>query len=349
MTLQRLVCPGCGSPDFDQNLRCQHCGVARQRESSDVGARLGALTPTCPDCGQVGRRADLACGLCGAALVLVCPVCWEFHRIGTKFCTRFPRQSLEEAEKALGALLGRIRFVRIPPGRFVMGSSAGGYFSFPEPGRSEDETQHEVTLTKGFRLARTPVTVEQYVALMGSVDYRPGGPNHPVVRVTWLEAARYCNALSRRMGLDEVYVFNGDLFTWKRDRERPGYRLPTEAEWEYACRAGTKGARYGSLDEVGWHSGNSGHRTHPVGRKKPNAWGLHDMLGGVYEWCFGLYGPYPQSAVTDPLGRLEGASVNARGGSYLHDGQYARAASRAHQVFNTRVESLGFRLVLSEP
>ena len=106
------------------------------------------------------------------------------------------------------------------------------------------------------------------------------------------------------------------------------YRLPTEAEWEYAARAGTSGDRYGNLGAIAWYEDNSGDRTHPVGRKAPNAWGLYDMLGNVWEWVEDWYGDYPGGAVTDPAGPVSGSKRVSRGGSWYDSARYCRASYR---------------------
>nr|MBX2803610.1 formylglycine-generating enzyme family protein [Myxococcales bacterium] len=150
----------------------------------------------------------------------------------------------------------RLRWIRA--GRFVMGSPPH------EEGRSRDEPQHEVLLTRGFWLSETPVTHAQWWVHTSQGPGQFDGMDHqPVERVTWEE----CEAFVQRLP--------------------PGlrWRLPTEAEWEYACRAGTTGARYGPLDEIAWYRRNSDQTVEPVGLKAPNAWGLYDMLGNVGEWC----------------------------------------------------------------
>ena len=158
----------------------------------------------------------------------------------------------------------------------------------------------------------------------------------------------FCNALSRRVGLEEAYVVNGEDVTWK-GLSCPGFRLPTEAEWEYACRAGTTGARYGNLDDVAWYSSNSGSTTHPVRRKQPNAWGLYDTLGNVFEWCWDWWDTYPSGVVTDPVGPGSGSYRVGRGGSWSGGAQFARAAYRGRWTPGRRFVNLGFRLARSLP
>jgi len=343
-----LVCPNCGGPSFDAGMRCEHCGVACGPGPQGWVSHPGAVGPACPRCGTPASPQDRGCGRCGASLRVSCLVCRGEHPLGTRFCTQHPERSLEEAERALDAVLAGLEFAQVPAGRFVMGSPAGILFSAGEAGRDYDEVQHEVVLTGGFMLGLTAVTVAQYQALMGPGDPATARSDRPVVEVTWMDAMRFCNALSRRKGLDEVYVLTSeDNVTWKRSLARPGFRLPSEAEWEYACRAGTREARYGPVDQVAWHVGNSGGQVHPVGQKRPNPWGLYDMLGNVWEWCFSLYGPYPRGPVTDPVGDTRGASVVIRGGAYDSIERYTRAAARNYRPPGRPNLGLGFRVAWS--
>jgi len=239
--------------------------------------------------------------------------------------------------------------VSLPAGRFTMGSPEG------EEGRAGDEVQHEVVLSRGFLLGEVPVTQAEYQAVVGAnPSHFSGHPDRPVEQVSWLDAVRFCNALSRGLGLEEAYVVDGEEVTWK-GLSCSGFRLPTEAEWEYACRAGTTGARYGNLGDVAWYDGNSGYggnlgkETHAVRGKQPNAWGLYDMLGNVWEWCWDWWSSFPQGVVTDPVGPASGSRRVSRGGSCYYDALYARAASRFSYDPVNRYDDLGFRLARSLP
>ena len=212
-----------------------------------------------------------------------------------------------------------IRFRYIQPGRFTMGSP-------PDEAGRRDEAQHQVTLTQGYWLAETPTTQAVWQAVMGNnPSLFKGDPQRPVEQVSWDDTQEFLRRLNARMPSLQA-------------------RLPTEAEWEYAARAGTTGARYGDLDAIAWHRGNSNRTTHPVGRKRPNAWGLYDMIGNVWEWCGDWYGNYPSGAVTDPAGPGSGSGRGLRGGSWRDDAAVCRAAFRGWDGPGYRSFRLGFRL-----
>ena len=230
-------------------------------------------------------------------------------------------------------------FVRIMPGTFNMGSPTS------EEWRATDEVQHSVRITRPFFLQATEVTQGQWKALMGANPswFSSCGDECPVESVSWDDAVAYCNRLSEKEGLETCYA--GSTF---KGLTCAGYRLPTEAEWEYAARAGTTGVRYGDLDAVAWHDGNSAESPHPVGRKQPNAWGLYDMLGNVWEWTTDSDGEYSNTSVTDPLGSGDGSRRVIRGGSWGGAGaRYKRAAYRGGGVPSTRDFILGLRLARS--
>ena len=242
-------------------------------------------------------------------------------------------------------------FVLIEPGRFTMGSPTH------ELGRNSDEVQHEVTLTRPFFLAETEVTQAQWLAVMGtSPSYFAGCDECPVI-ATWYDAVDYCNALSALESLDPAYEVNGTNVIW--DQSANGYRLPTESEWEYACRAGSATAFYNgpitdtgcndpNLDQIGWYCGNASSKTHEVAEKLPNAWGLYDMSGNVWEWCWDWYGAYP-GPVTDPAGPDSGARRVLRGGGWGSYAQRCRSALRYDYDPGARSRLLGLRPASSAP
>ena len=190
-----------------------------------------------------------------------------------------------------------LRYVWISRGTFTMGCSTGD----SECG-TDEKPAHEVTITKGFWLGQTEVTQAAYERIVGAHSSHFKGANLPVEQVSWSAAQAYCQAV--------------------------GGRLPTEAEWEYAARAGSGQSRYGDIDRVAWHSGNSGSRTHEVARKEASAWGLYDMLGNVWEWTADWYGSYAPGSTVDPTGPASGQYRALRGGSWGGDPWVARVSVR---------------------
>ena len=230
-------------------------------------------------------------------------------------------------------------YVRIAPGTFTMGSPDA------EEGRQDAETQHNVTITRAFCMKATEVTQGEWQAEMGDnpSSFQECGLDCPVEQVSWDDAVLYANALSRREGLAECYT--GSTFA---GLDCAGYRLPTEAEWEYAARAGTTGPSYGPLESVAWFSVNSGESTQAVGGKTPNSFGLYDMLGNVWEWTNDWYGPYP-GTVTDPTGPTTGSGRVSRGGSWYVTARSPRAALRFGSAPSNSPYTLGLRLVRTAP
>ena len=172
-----------------------------------------------------------------------------------------------------------------------------------------------------FSLGVVPVTSSLYAG---------GESRLPVTGVSWTDAVSFCNRLSVAEGLTPAYVV-GDSVAWDPDAD--GYRLPTEAEWEHACRAGTTGPRYGDLDEIAWYRGNSGERVHDVGGKRANAWGLHDMLGNAWDWCWDLYDP-----------DVYGSYRVLRGGGWFDEHWSCRASVRRRSHPTYRIDDVGFRI-----
>jgi formylglycine-generating enzyme required for sulfatase activity len=218
-------------------------------------------------------------------------------------------------------------FAWVPAGTFLMGSPA------EEEHRRHDEPQHPVTLTRGFHLATRPVTQAQWRAVMGTDPSMFRGDEHPVENVSWDDCQEFCRRLGEKHG--------------------GRYRLPTEAEWEYACRAGTAGPfHFGTTLTPGQANfdGRDGHggTTTPVGSFPANAWGLHDMHGNVHEWCADWYADYPAGHADDPAGPGTGDARVLRGGSWFSAPWYCRSAYRHWADPATRAGPLGFRLVSYE-
>ncbi|OJF13191.1 formylglycine-generating enzyme family protein [Couchioplanes caeruleus] len=214
----------------------------------------------------------------------------------------------------------RIEMITIPAGRVTLSDR-------------RTQSRWSVELTP-YRLAAVPVTRRLYAR---STGHRPGtavGDQLPVVGVSWLDAVRFCNTLSHHEGLRPAYRIRGESV--ECDATADGYRLPTEAEWEHACRAGTTGPRYGALDEIAWYRGNSDEQPRPVGGKRPNPWGLHDMLGNVWEWCWDLYDP-----------EVYGGYRVLRGGGWFDEPWSCRVSVRRRTHPSLRIDDLGFRLARS--
>ena len=210
--------------------------------------------------------------------------------------------------------------VLLPAGEFVMGSAGG----------DEDESPARRVRVRAFHIDTREVTQKHYEGLMGKNPAKFKGPDRPVEQLSWSAAIKYCNARSLREGRTPCY----DPATGACDHQADGYRLPTEAEWEYACRAGTTGdyAFAGGAARLGrhaWFERNAGKTTHPVGIKRPNRWGLYDMHGNVAEWCNDRYAEqYDRADATDPRGPTTGAERVLRGGSWRSPAGRCRSAAR---------------------
>jgi formylglycine-generating enzyme required for sulfatase activity len=224
---------------------------------------------------------------------------------------------------------GPADYVWIKPGTFVMGSLTS------EADRFDGEVQHSVTLTRGFWMSDHETTQAEYESIMGGNPSRFKGSTLPVEQVSWGDAVSYCAKLTGRE-LAAGRIVAGQA-----------YRLPTEAEWEYAARAGTTGAYAGELGSMGWYKANSGTTTHAVKGKQANGWGLCDMHGNVFEWCSDTHGAYLNGSVTDPTGATSGPYRVIRGGSWRGGTGYCRSACRSRDGPGDRYYDLGFRSVLS--
>ncbi len=245
-------------------------------------------------------------------------------------CQTFVASALAEegeekkSEQVLTNSIG-MDLTRIEPGSFMMGSDKG------DP---DEKPVHEVKITKPFYIGVSEVTQEQYEKVMGTNPSRFEEPNRPVENVCWEEAKSFCRKLS--------------------EMEKAEYRLPTEAEWEHACRAGTQTVFYwGDNSDTSYFrcAFNSGNESRPVGTVKPNAWGLHDMSGNVWEWCEDWYANrgYTPTETTDPTGPKAGSRRVVRGGSWCGTPEDCRSANRLGYAADGRLYTIGFRVCKSLP
>lgn len=189
-----------------------------------------------------------------------------------------------------------------------------------------------------FLLSKFPVTQELYFEVTKEEPSTIKGNGHPVETVTWKEAFVFCNKLSARTGLNPCYTWKEEKEEISFDKKANGFRLPTEAEWEYSCKAGTKGIRYGELDSISWFKDNSENTTHPVGQKEPNAWGLYDMLGNVWEWCSDIYDE-----------TIYGSYRIFRGGGWSDEARSVMATTRRRShPLKFKIDDLGFRIARNQ-
>jgi len=242
---------------------------------------------------------------------------WPTALVSEALSTALVSAPLAVSEKLWGNSIG-MEFVHIPAGTFAMGSK-------------DERPVHQVSISQPFYLGRYAVTQAQWVAIMGHNPSQFRGENHPVANVSWEDVQEFIKQLNAREG-----------GTW--------YRLPTEAEWEYAARAGST-TRYSfgddesQLDTYAWYAANAGGTPHPVGQLRPNAWGLYDMHGNVWEWVQDWYATYLAAAVTDPQGLRAGASRVRRGGSWFGTARNCSSANRNFAQPSDRLDRVGFRLL----
>lgn len=266
----------------------------------------------------LNRRVRIA-----AAIVLLCCIGYAGWRM-------FDSHRHQRSRTLFTNTIG-MQFARIDPGKFRMGSPDD------EAGRSKEEAQHSVKITAPFLLGTTAVTQKQWREVIGANPAGLSGPDSlkddlPVVDVSWEDAVEFCKKLSEKEGRK--------------------YHLPTEAQWEYACRAGTTTpynfGEHGDLVDYAWFDANSGGATQPVAQKLPNEWGLYDMHGNVWQWCADFCGPYPPGDQVDPTGpdsNSEGRRI-LRGGSWSYDRTACRSAFRYCDAPGSRGGSIGFRCAM---
>jgi formylglycine-generating enzyme required for sulfatase activity len=321
------------------------CTVTRQAACTGVWTEAGLCTPNpCPPPSGSCCYPD---GSCQMLLQAACPGVWTMFGV----CTPNPCPPTG--------------MVLIPAGTFTMGSPGN------EPGRNSDEVQHQVTLTHAMYVFKYEVTQSEWLAVMGWNTSGHSGANLPVETVTWYDAVSYCNQRSAGEGLAAAYTITDATYsgnhitsatvTWNQAAN--GYRLLTEAEWEYACRATSTTAFCNgaitntgcspldlNLDQVGWYCGNASSTTHDVGGKTANFWGLKDMHGNVWELCWDWYGAYPAGPLTDPTGPASGGARVMRGGSFVNTAMYGRSALRGNYYSPGSPQyHLGLRLCRTAP
>ena len=307
------------------------------------------------------------------------------HKLLEQLCTLIPDKAGESATARAqpcdnGAASGSLEMIRISAGAFLMGLGRDELpiDQYLAPGCFSDDAlpARVVRIGQDFEISKTPITQAQYMSVMGeNPSNNTRTTRLPVEQVSWYDAIIFCNRLSQREGLDCVYQSAGtpeeieeygaleeldtwelsELFSefgvrWKEPSSAQGYRLPTEAEWEYACRAGSRDTRYAAdVEAIAWTDNNSGLRSHSVGQLPANAWGLHDMLGNVLEWCWdwydeSYYASCPDPDV-DPKGPLSGSDKVVRGGNFFSAAEIARASFRGEWAPERSGNAIGFRIV----
>ena len=303
-----------------------HLQIQLQRRSEWLPLALGAALGL--GFGAVvlaGVGGLLGVGLCVLALGLVC---WRV-KDAEPVWIREEEEMVAPKPSVELAWVEPLEMVELDGGTFLMGSAESDDEAY-----GDERPQHEVTVS-AFAISPYLITRQLYQEWMADTpeEWEEDGADArlPANYITWFDAVAFCNALSEAAGLMPCYHIDGEQVTW--DAAADGYRLPTEAEWEYACRAGTTSKRFcgddaAALDRYAWYTGNSEEQAHPVGEKEPNPWGLYDMVGNVYEWCWDWYADYGESPETDPVGLGHGFSRVLRGGSAWNGPWLLRSEAR---------------------
>ena len=345
--------------------------VSADKKLSETDVPLGALSQVqCPltveKTGEGSVTASPAALSCGTSCTLYVPVGSKVTLTATT-ATPFVGSFWDECSawndtcevvvttaQKVGVQWGpevRPKLVKVPKGSFTMGSPTA------EAGRNSDEVQHAVTLTTDFWMAESEVTQRQYRNLMGSSPSNFKGDDLPVEQVSWLDAVAYCNALSMKEKLPQCYQISGTTVGWADGVKCTGYRLPTEAEWEYAANPATPPrtvyAGSDAVDGVAWYSGNAGNTTHAVKTKAANGRGLYDLSGNVWEWVWDWYqSNYEALPSTDPIGPTAKPSPEYRvicGGAWDCPASCSGVARRYYPTPTNREFNHGFRIVRSNP
>ena len=243
--------------------------------------------------------------------------------------------------------------VRIPKGSFVMGGAKGEALERP---------LHKVEITRGFYIGKTEVSQQLFKEIMGYEPVKFWGDackgytheaadDQPVYCVSWYESIKFANALSKRDGLEQCYLIKQGKLFWPKGLDCTGYRLPTEAEWEYAARSAQDGFYGGheSAAQTAWFGDNSNQKLHTIGSLAPNAWGIYDMCGSVWEWVWDFYGDYTRDFQTDPYGPEFGDYRVRRGGSWFNGPDSVRVGTRLREKPRNHFSLIGFRLVRTLP
>lgn len=336
--------PGCLNRECGPNQACPglNCGSC---SDSEICNDSGICEPKPPDC-----PADKNCDhrTCGPD-----PVCGE----SCGGCTN--DGSCDTNGRCMPKSVGTCveGWCLIPSGTFSMGSNQDEADSDPL-----EWPVRTVTITRSFYMKQTEVTQGEWTSLISrNPSINKDGDDYPVEQVNWYDAVSYANALSVRDGFEVCYTMTGCTGTVGIDLDNctvvfrgldcNGYRLPTEAEWEYAARAGTTGPRYGELDEIAWYRGNNEDKPHPVGTKTANTWGLHDVLGSVSEWVNDWFEPYfhRDPVCEDPLGAEIDEAKVLRGGGWTDEPNFLRLAFRGTDFPNRTSHTRGFRLARTVP
>ncbi len=299
------------------------------RIARDPAPPLAASSDPVPTGGGRGRLVRRRLARWAAAILVALAVASGRAESAPASATPASRRAFIDVGRA------RLALVEIPPGTFRMGTDEvihadDGWKICPTcPSRNDVERPaHQVTISREFWMGRFPVTQGQWQEVMGNnpAHNRSAGPDAPVEQVGW----------------NDVQAFLARL---NAAQNRWTARLPTEAEWEYAARAGSNEDAYGPLDSIAWYGGNTTGSTHPVGQKRPNAFGLYDMLGNVWQWCQDWFGPYPDSASVDPQGAPTGDRRVTRGGCFYCAAVHERAARRNRDLVDHASATIGFRIV----
>lgn len=309
-------------------------GLLEERSEKSKADTIESPKLSCSGCGSEVQSNWELCPYCGKALKLKCPGCqgrvepnWILcPACGTKLKAEedpapaneeFIEEELLDTDRSPQFGDIEIEMVHIPGGEFMMGSDS-------DLASNDEKPVHRVWVSS-FDIGKYPLTQGQWVAVMGSnPSMFKKGENYPVENVSWEDCQEFIKKLNRMTG--------------------ETYRLPTEAEWEYAARGGSTNDRYGDVEDIAWYDNNSEGSTHPVGEKRANAYGLYDCLGNVWEWCQNWYGDYKTSCVSEASGPSSGDGRISRGGSWDDNIGDCRASSRGLGDPGIRINYLGFRL-----